>query len=128
MHQFSPGTPATCTHCDDDIEEDLQHALINCGYNDGVGQALLSAVHVHLPDASVAALLRLELTDLSEELQLPMVTFISSILLIIWERRLSRSRILLYDIRATLEAKCLLLRKTRLESMVTNLVEMMNYL
>ena len=128
MHQFSPGTPATCTHCDDDIEEDLQHALINCGYNDGVGQALLSAVHVHLPDASVAALLRLELTDLSEELQLPMVTFISSILLIIWERRLSRSRILLYDIRATLEAKCLLLRKTRLESMVPNLVEMMNYL
>ena len=84
--------------------------------------------NVHLPDASAAALLRIELTDLSEELQLPMVTFIYSILLIIWEKRLSRSRILLYDIRATLEAKCLLLRKTRLESMVPNLVEMMNYL
>ena len=22
MHQFSPGTPATCAHCDDDIEKD----------------------------------------------------------------------------------------------------------
>ena len=98
MHQFSPGTPATCSHCDDDIEEDIQHALLICVYNDGAGQALLSAVHVHLPDTSAAALLRLELTDLSEELEMPMVTFISSILLTIWEKHLSRSRILLYDI------------------------------
>ena len=73
-------------------------------------------------------MLRLELTDLSEELQLPMLTFISSMLLIIWEKCLSRSRILLYDIRATLEAKCLLLRKTRLKNMVPNLVVMMNNL
>ena len=73
-------------------------------------------------------MLRLELTDLSEELQLPMLTFISSMLLIIWEKCLSRSRILLYDIRATLEAKSLLLRKTRFGSFAPNLVEMMNNL
>ena len=128
MHQFSPGTSATCSHCDEDIVEDIQHALIHCGYNDGAGQALLSAVHVHLPDTSAAALLRLELVHLPEDLELPMVTFISAILLAIWENRLSRSRILLYDIRATLEARCLLLRKTRFHNMVPNLVEIINNL
>ena len=82
----------------------------------------------HMPDVSAAALLRLELPSLSEELQLPMVTFLSSVLLIIWEKRLSRSRILLYDTRANLEARCLLLRKPRLENMVPNLAEILNNL
>ena len=128
MHQFTPGISATCSHCDDDLEEDIQHALLHCGYNDGAGQALLSAVHVHMPDVSAAALLRLELPSLSEELQLPMVTFLSSVLLIIWEKCLSRSRILLYDTRATLEARCLLLRKPRVENMAPNLAEILNNL
>ena len=122
MHQFSPGTSATCSHCDEGIDEDIQHALIYCGFNDGAGQVLLSAVHVHLPDTSAAALLRLELAHLPEDLELPMFTFISIILLAIWEKRLSRSRILLYDIRATLEARCLLLRKNRFHNMVPNFV------
>ena len=128
MHQFSPGTSATCTLCEENVDEDIQHALLHCGYNDGAGQALLEAVHVQLPDTSAAALLRLELAQLPEDLELPMVTFISTILLAIWEKRLSRSRILLYDIRATLEARCLLLRKTRLDNMVPNLVGLINNL
>ena len=127
-HQFNPRNPATCCHCDENVEEDLQHSLLNCSYNDGAGQVLLSAVQAHLPHTSAAALLRLELTTMPEDLELPMVTIISCILSSIWEKRLSKSRIILYEIRATLEARCLLLRETRYKNELPKFAEIMNNL
>ena len=118
MHHFTPGTAATCTHCDAHVDEDLQHALLHCSYNHGVGQSLLSVAQIHIPDITAASLLRLELASLSDEHELPLATFISAALLAIWDKRYTKSRILLYDIRATLEARCQLLRETRYESTV----------
>ena len=90
FNHLTPGTPATCSHCQEGVQEDLQHALLHCLYNDGAGQALLSAVQVHLPETDAAALLRLELTNLPEELEFPMMTFISCTLMAIWDKRLSK--------------------------------------
>jgi hypothetical protein len=72
-------------------------------------------VQAHSPDVTAASLslLRLELSNLPEDLELPMITFLSSLLHAVWDKRLSKSRISLYDIRATLDAKCQLLRETR---------------
>ena len=128
IHHFTPGTPATCSHCQDGVQEDLQHALIHCSYNDGAGQALLSAVQVHLPETDAASLLRLELSNLEQELEYPLVLFTSSILMAIWDKRLSKTRITLYEIRTTLEASCLLLRETRFNNQVAKFVELINYL
>ena len=52
LHQFTPATAAMCSHCVDQVEEDLQHALIHCNYNDGAGQSLLSVVQAHRPGVS----------------------------------------------------------------------------
>ena len=126
VHHFTPGTAATCTHCDAQVDEDIQHALIHCNYNNGVGQSLLSVAQLHIPDITAASLLRLELTSISEEYELPLATFISAALLAIWDKRYTKSRIILYDIRATLEARCQLLRETRYESKVPIIRDMIN--
>ena len=102
INHLTPGTPATCSHCQVCVQGDLQHALLHCSYNDGAGQALLSAVQEHLPE--------------------------TSILMAIWDKRLSKQRITLYEIRATLEARCLLLRETRFSNHHAKLLELKNLL
>ena len=116
LHHLTPAAAATCFHCDAQVDEDLQHALIYCSYNHGVGQALLHPVQASMPELSATSLLRLELPSLATDAdaELSTVTFISTVLQEIWNKRLSKTRILLFDIRATLEARCLLLRKSRL--------------
>ena len=128
IHQFTPATAAVCSHCVDQVEEDLQHALIHCNYNDGAGQSLLSVVQTHSPDVTAASLLRLELINLPEDHELPMVTLISALLLAVWDKRLAKSRISLYDIRATFEARCQLLRETRFRNQADNMKDLINAL
>ena len=72
--------------------------------SDGVGQSLLSVAQNHIPDISSASLLRLELVNFPEDIELPTVTLLSATLLAIWEKSYSKLRISPYDIRATLEA------------------------
>ena len=126
LHQITPAATALCSHCDAQAEEDLQHALVDCGYNNGAGQTLLNIVHTSLPDMTTASLLRLELTSVEIEDELSTVTFISAFLKEIWDKRHSRSRITSFDIRATIEARCLLLRKSRWRNSIATLTNMIN--
>ena len=125
LHHLTPAAAPTCSHCGDQVVEDLEHALVNCSYNDGTGQLLLRTVQIHNPQVTASALLRLEL-NLQESLELPLTTFISTVLLTVWEKRLSRSRITVFDIRTTLEARCTILRKTRFRSQASLLSDIIN--
>ena len=126
LHEITPTTSLMFTvHSG---KKDLQHAFFNCEFNGGVGQRLLLTARRILPSVSGPALLRLELQDLSESCEYANTFLITSILRLIWDKRMTQSRITLYEIRATLEAKCLLLRETRfalhaplLEDMLKNL-------
>ena len=124
IHHLTPASSPLCNHCSN-TNEDLLHALIYCEYNQDAGNKLLSTVQQYIPAMSGPALLRLELADLPEDDEFSLTFFASSILMFIWEKRMTRSRISLFDIRATLEAKCLLLRKTRLAHHVPILEEML---
>ena len=110
------------------VEEDLQHALLSCSYNDGVGQSLLAAVQNAHPEMTPDCLLRLELGNLPDEDELPLMTFISTCLMEIWKKRFEKLRIRLYDIRATLEARCLLLRETRFSENIQPLINLVRLL
>ena len=103
-------------------------ALLFCSYNNGVGDALLAAVHSQAPELSPASLLGLELHNIPEDSELSMTLFISTFLMEIWDKRFNKSRIRLYDIRATLEARCLLLRETRYRSQLSTIDEMLNHI
>ena len=127
IHQMTPASSPLCSHCSN-ANEDLPHALIYCDYNQDAGNKVLSTVQQYVPNISGPAMLRLELTDLPENAEFPLIFFASSVLMAIWEKRMSKTRISIFDIRSTLEAKCLLLRKTRLQHHVPVLEEMIMYL
>ena len=126
LNQITPAAPALCSHCDAQVEEDLQHALVECSYNNGAGQTLLHTVQTSLPDITTASLLRLELTSVELDDELSTVTFISAFLKEIWDKRHARSRITSFDIRATIEARCLLLRKSRWKNSIASITNMIN--
>ena len=125
-HLNAATSSAKCSHCNDQVNEDLQHALLTCSYNNGVGQTLLTATQNLIPDVSPEHLLRLELTNLPEEQEISVMIFISTFLMEIWNKRFKKARITLYDIRATLEARCLLLRETRYSHQISTLSDMLN--
>ena len=80
LHHMNQVASATCTLCSDDNEEDIAHALVYCGYNDSVGHDL-HIVQDYVPGLTVASMLRFELSNLEEETELAVVTFISALLL-----------------------------------------------
>ena len=112
LHQLNPTASPMCSLCSQ-TNEDLLHVFFDCDYNNDVGKTLLNTVKNSIPSITAEALLHLELAHLPADYEFPITYFTSFILMTIWEKRMSKSRILPYDIRSTLEAKCILLRKTR---------------
>ena len=125
MHHLTPAVSPTCSLCSNAIE-DLQHVFFRCVFNNDVGKQLLTSIQNQIPAISEQALLQLELTGLTEDSEFSLTFYTSSILMYIWNNRMTKSRISPYDIRATLEAKCILLRKTRLEGNVPLIESLMN--
>ena len=95
-----------------EVVEDRAHALVQCGGNDSVGERMMSCLRNFVPNLEVEAALRLDF-QLEEDLELPVVWMMASVLLIVWNLRVKKSRIQLYEVRAQLEAKINLLRETR---------------
>ena len=129
QHHLNPRSSPICSHCNHQVEEDLYHALIQCSFNNEVGLSLVSVANIYIPNIHTSSLLRLELSNLPESQELPLVTLTSTILSSIWEKRHTRSRrITLFDTRTTLEAKCRLMRETRLGNCSIILEEMISKL
>ena len=92
--------------------EDLEHALVLCQSNNGVGQRLMECLRDFVPNVEVGSALRLEL-DVDDDMEHPLVWMLATVLQAVWSLRVAKSKIQLYDIRAQLEAKINLLRETR---------------
>ena len=117
LHQITPATSPTCTLCTDSCPETLQHALLSCTYNGGTGQVLLSTLQRFFPALTPEKILLLQFPDVTE-LQEMSSAFLNAalnaaLLLEVWNKRTKKTRISLFDIRSTLEAKVSLLRETR---------------
>ena len=116
-------TPA-CKYCRE--PGTLQHELLDCEHNMGVGQQLLTCLHQYLPSASTAHLLRLEIGELPEDKLLPFTILIAITLSHLWKQRTSSTRIRLYQIRAEIEQTINLLRTTRLSEESAKLEDLLN--
>ena len=127
LNRFNRNTSPTCNLCDFPGEEDLMHCLINCDFNDQVGNRLTEIIRTIQPNLSPEAILRLDF-DITEEKELAATFFTSSCLCEIWKKRQKKERILLYDIRSTLEAQCLILRKTRFQNEADEIIELVSQL
>ena len=113
-----------CTNDEAGIET-LEHALISCSYNEGAGQTLVSAIQRIIPSLTVKELLLLQFPDLSEDQEMAIVFLTTATLQEIWTKRHKKMRISIYDIRTTLEAKCLLLRETRFPNLHQSLQDLL---
>ena len=102
-----------CTHCDENVEEDLKHALFECNFNNNIGNKILTTLQQLDEDINPEKILSFDLRRIEEVKELPAMIFTYTGLMEIWNKRSKNSRINLYDIRSTLEARCLLLRETR---------------
>ena len=102
-----------CVVCHQE-REDLSHAFFFCQESLVVGHALLGYVQHIIPTITPDECLRLELgDDLGEEDQLAVVCLLATALKYIWETRAEKKVVSLYKMRAEVEARVFILRKTR---------------
>ena len=89
--------------------------------------ALLGYVQQAIPNLNPEEALRLELGhDLSDVDQLASVCLLSTGLKYIWETRAEKKPIILYKMRAEIEAKISILRRTRHENSAIKMLEMIS--
>ena len=111
----SPACPMPGCRAD---REDLPHALVICGGNDGVGMRMMTCLRNFVPDLDVSSALRLDF-EVDEQMQLPLVWLAGTAWQAVWKLRVDKSRIQLYEVRSQLEAKINLLRETRYSNAAT---------
>ena len=103
-----------CLHCPQQVREDLLHAFFFCNEDNGVGLALLGYAQLLIPTITPEMCLRLEVgDDLGDEDQLAVVSLLACGLKYIWETRSEKKTVSLHKMRAEIEAKVSILRKTR---------------
>ena len=107
------GQSGLCVRCHQE-REDLQHAFFFCQENSGVGFALLSYVQQVSPTLTTGGALRLELEDdLGEEDLLAVVCLLATGLKYIWETRAEKKTLTLFKMKAEIEARISILRRTK---------------
>ena len=108
-------------------EENLIHSLIDCDFNDGIGELVLRTVRRFNPNLIKEALIRLDFGDTTDDQELPLVTYVSTVLQYLWEKRYKIMKPNIYDIRCSLEAKCRLLRESSFLNAAVILSELKTY-
>ena len=69
LHRLGASHNPTCSRCKQ-ADGTLKHELFECNNNNHVGQLLLSCLQTYLPDLTPISLLRLELHNLDENIEL----------------------------------------------------------
>ena len=87
IHRLSPTTSPLCTQCNDNMIENLLHTFDSCSNNNGAGPALVAVLRDHMPTINMEKIMRLEFSDLEEDMEYPAVWFTAAFLFAIWEKR-----------------------------------------
>ena len=111
VSRTNPAVAGTCRLCESESLENLEHALVTCPANQGTGVAVLDALPTEARVEGHLAL-RLQL-PVADQVEFPVVWFLSVAWSNIWGQRCLGNKPELYKVRADLEAKVSILRKTR---------------
>ena len=122
------GQAGLCLQCRGGVE-DLTHCFFDCPKNMLVGLALLGCVQQLCPGLSADAAVRLELGMTSADDDcLAALCILTTGLKYIWETRLEKKVVHKFRMRAEIEAKVSILRKTRHASTATRIAELIDLL
>ena len=95
-------------------QEDLEHVFFSCSANAEAGLATLGWAQKVIPEIAADAALRLELKGEPDDSQkLAAITILATGLCYIWEARVMKKKVKMYEVRAELEAMVILMRRTR---------------
>ena len=119
------GQAGLCLHCRLEVE-DITHCFFDCPRNMMVGLALLGCVQQLIPGLSAEAAVRLDFgLVLPEDDNLAALCILSTGLKYIWEARLAKKVVMKHKMRAEIEAKVAILRKSRHNTAAIIISEMM---
>ena len=106
--------------------EDPLHAFFTCQHSQVPGHALLGYLQTAVPNLTPEGALKLQFeTSLNDDQLLATVCLLSSGLSFIWERRVLKKQVSIFTMRAEIEAKISILRKTRHSNAALLMVEML---
>ena len=124
LHRMGSTQSSNCKMQGCNEDGTLQHELLKCSQNDGVGNKLIDCLQQHIPGLQPEAILRLDHGDIAEDLSLPVTLLTAITLRHIWRERGNGTQIRAYKVRADLEQYITLLRTTRLANTSTKLADM----
>ena len=118
--------PGSCHHCTEDVEDPV-HAFFFCQHSRLAGHVLLGHVQILVPDLSPEAALRLEFgQDLSNDEELATACLLAAGLKYIWEARVEKKPVTTFKMRAEIEARISILRRTRHKGAGELMLEMLS--
>ena len=101
-----------CTSCTQPHQDSPSHTLISCTNNQQVADWLLQILQPHVHNVSPDSLVLLDIGQVQDDLQLPVVWILAEVLGHIWSCRREKKKPQLFQTRAVLEAGIEILRKT----------------
>ena len=113
-----------CDLCDMNTVDCLQHALLECSYNDSTGIYLLKCLQTIAPNLEASEVFSFNF-PMERHLNLPVMYIFSSLLHQVWTCRLSNKTCSQTNIRATMEAGIQIIRKSRLFSAADRIEEIL---
>ena len=125
LHHLKQKDCPACSHCSSGSADDCQHALLNCSKNDDVNNWVTSFTRKVVPNCSLLDIITLNL-DLTEEMKFPLVWALAHVLSLVWHLRLNKKSIMLFNIRADMEAKINSLRNTRIAGLASQIKTLLN--
>ena len=113
LHRMGAVRSAQCKMQGCNEDGTMQHELLLCEKNDGVGLLLVNCLQQQVPNIHHGNILRLEFGEIGEGLSLAMTWLTAITLRFIWKEREAGANIRKYKFRAELEQYISLLRTTR---------------
>ena len=114
-----------CTLCSAGSIEDCMHALLRCSYNNTVNNFILEISQKALPQCKLEDIITLNL-NLDKPKMFPLVWLLSHLFYMVWKLRTNKKTVNLFNIRAELETKINILRKSRHSSCIDDLELLIN--
>ena len=125
LHRMKQKESPACNLCNSGAVDDRHHALLACDYNSGVNDWVVGFTHKVVPNCRNEDIISLNL-PIDEPMLFPFIWTLSHVLLLVWQSRLSKKSISLIQIRADIEARINILRKSRLSEAVTSIESLIN--
>ena len=125
LHRLKQRESTACTLCTSGLSDDCVHSFLTCSFNNGVNNWVIEFSRKLVPNCSLEDIICFNL-HLANSVSFPLIWSLSHVFYTVWQLRLSKKTVNLYNIRAEIEAKVNILHKSRLFGAVHQIESLLN--